>query len=146
MSKIYNNWQFPFCPKVFPPEHTKPTFPSYRKNIRTMGGIQDLPNELLFLIMEYCGSELLPLMNVYPTALRYFSNNRKCFVARMSNRFGGDLDFPSFVRAAHLRYIRQERDFASLGTEAVEDKRRQVFDSTCDTAPLELHKFSVSAL
>ncbi|PTD09440.1 hypothetical protein FCULG_00008368 [Fusarium culmorum] len=93
-----------------------------------MGGIQDLPIELLFLIME-C-----------------FSDNRKCFVARMSNRFGGGLDFPSFVRAAHLRYIRQERDLASLGTEAVEDKIRQVFDSTRDTAPPELHKFSVSAL
>ncbi|KAG8665938.1 hypothetical protein FPOAC2_11024 [Fusarium poae] len=111
-----------------------------------MGSIQDLPNELLLQVMEHCGSDLLQLVKAYPTALSCFSENRKSFVARMSNRFRNSLDFSSFLRPARLRYIRQERNFSFPKIFLIEDKISQVLKSTRHTTPPELHKFSLSAL
>ncbi|GKT97912.1 hypothetical protein FLAG1_00087 [Fusarium langsethiae] len=111
-----------------------------------MRGIQGIPNELLLQMMEYCGSDLLPFVKAYPAALNCFSENRKCFVARMSDRFRGGPAFHSILRAARLHYITQKPDSRIPKIKADKTKANLMIKVIRNTTSPGLHKFSLSAL
>ena len=118
---------------------------------RTMTGIQNLPAELLFQVLELCGPDLLSLIKAYPIALNTFLDNRKHFIACISAHYG-DLALPSLVRAAMLRYIRRRPAVQALHFKDFEAMISAICSLTTDTSREgnvvlpDLNRYSLAAL